>query len=380
MNAPLRVKGGANDERLAAILDQARWAPSGDNEQPWRFEVAGDDRVVVHGYDTRSTCVYDLDGTSSQIAIGALIETMAIAASRFGLSIEAVRRASSAEIEPVIDVRFVFDDAVVADPLAGSIERRSVQRRPLRTRPLTSTQRAAMEAAVGDAYRIVWIEGAAGLRHMAKLLFTSARLRLTMPEAYLVHRDAIEWAATFSDDRVPEAAVGLDPVAARLMRWAMQSWGRVQFLNRYLAGTWMPRLQLDVKPALLCAAHFALVAKTAPSSVDDFIAAGRATQRLWLTATSLDLQMQPEMTPLIFARYSRERRRFSTRAHADRDAADIARRFSEIVGGDAAPRAVFMGRVGHGPAAKARSMRLPLAALTYDAADWPPQKLRRTSA
>ena len=27
------------DPVLENILDQARWAPSGDNNQPWRFEV-----------------------------------------------------------------------------------------------------------------------------------------------------------------------------------------------------------------------------------------------------------------------------------------------------------------------------------------------------
>ena len=34
-------------------------------------------------------------------------------------------------------------------------------------------------------------------------------------------------------------------------------------------------------------------------------------QRFWLTATSLGLQFQPEYTPLVFARYARERRPFA---------------------------------------------------------------------
>jgi len=47
---------------IEQILDQARWAPSGDNTQPWRFEIKGPLHVVVHGSDTRRHCVYDLDG------------------------------------------------------------------------------------------------------------------------------------------------------------------------------------------------------------------------------------------------------------------------------------------------------------------------------
>ena len=52
---------------LEQILDLARWAPSGDNTQPWRFERVDDLHVVVHGFDTRDHCVYDLTGHPSQM-------------------------------------------------------------------------------------------------------------------------------------------------------------------------------------------------------------------------------------------------------------------------------------------------------------------------
>jgi hypothetical protein len=55
---------------LEQILDLARWAPSGDNTQPWRFVIEADNRVAVHGRDTRDHCVYDLDGHASQVALG----------------------------------------------------------------------------------------------------------------------------------------------------------------------------------------------------------------------------------------------------------------------------------------------------------------------
>src|SRR5437667_416717 len=55
------------------ILELARWAPSGDNTQPWRFEVLSDDHFVVHGFDTRDWCIYDIDGRPSQLALGALL-------------------------------------------------------------------------------------------------------------------------------------------------------------------------------------------------------------------------------------------------------------------------------------------------------------------
>ena len=73
-------------DTLTKILDLARWAPSGDNTQPWRFEIVDDALIRVHGNDTRDHILYDYDGHPSHIAHGALLETMRIAASGFGLT------------------------------------------------------------------------------------------------------------------------------------------------------------------------------------------------------------------------------------------------------------------------------------------------------
>lgn len=352
---------------LDDILDRARWAPSGDNRQSFRFEIVDDDHVVVHAFDTRHDCVYDLDGSASQIALGALLETMRIAASVHRIRLDCHRRDDAPVDAPLVDVRLVPDPAIEPDELSACIETRSVNRRPLSTRPLTTSERDALAASVGADHDVVWREDAAARRRVAGLLFKSARIRLTMPEAYLVHRDAIEWGVQFSEDRVPEAAVGLDLMTARLMRWVMQSWGRVHFFNRFLAGTWIPRVQLDVLPALMCAAHFVLVSRKGGKTIDDFIAGGRALQRFWLTADRLGLQLQPELTPMIFARYYRARLAFSRTPGMTDAAGRIAALMEREVGRQTTAAAVFMGRVGAGPAARARSLRMPIERLMMDA-------------
>src|SRR5947208_16931089 len=116
---------------LAEVLDQARWAPSGDNTQPWRFVIDAPDHVVVLGRDTRSHCVYDLDGHPSQISLGALLETIAIAASAHGLRMTAVRRTGLPDTTPTFDLRFDHDERLATDALVAHIPERSVQRRPM---------------------------------------------------------------------------------------------------------------------------------------------------------------------------------------------------------------------------------------------------------
>jgi nitroreductase len=352
-----------DDGIVRKILELARWAPSGDNTQPWRFEIVDGRRVVVHGFDTRSHCVYDLDGHPSQLSLGALIETMAIAASTHGLDTRVRRRRDLPDTEPTFDI--VFEPAALpaADALAGFIRKRSVQRRPLQTRPLTTGEKTALSTALPAGYRVVWLEGHKRRWAATRLILNNARLRLTLPEALPVHRSVIEWNARFSEDRIPDRALGIDTVTAKLMRWIMRSWPRVAFFNRYLGGTIAPRLQMDLLPGLGCAAHFVLVAEHPASSIDDYVAAGRAMQRFWLTATSLDLQLQPELTPLIFFRYAREGRVFSAAAGMAQQTCRMAVQYVALLGDEDARHAVFMGRIGAGAAATARSLRRPLTDL-----------------
>jgi molybdopterin/thiamine biosynthesis adenylyltransferase len=346
-----------------AVLDLARWAPSPDNTQPWRFEVQDDTHLVVHGFDTRDRCVYDLEGRASQIAIGALLENIVIAASRYQRIARIDRRHDTPEVTPTFEVRLVPNSGVEPHPLTPFIPFRATQRRWLRMRPLTGAEKESLAASAGASWSLVWFESLGQRLRVARLLSLNAKLRLTMPEAYEVHKDIIEWNRRFSLDRIPDEALGLDRLTLRIMRWAMQSWERVRFLNTFLFGTWLPRLELDIIPALACAGHFVVLAPKPPRTLDDYVAAGRAVQRLWLKASRLALWIQPELTPLIFASYSRDGVRFSNEAASLAMAGDISRRLEGLLGVEASRRAVWMARIGAGAAPVARSLRLPLESL-----------------
>ena len=355
---------GSGASVVERILDVARWAPSGDNSQPWRFEVCSDSHVVVHAFDTRQHCVYDLEGKASQLSVGALLETMRIASSVHGRTLRTVRRHDSPDEFPLVDVWFDDTPTQAIDPLHASILERSVQRKPLSTRPLDGKAKARLEQSVGPGFTVIWFEGWRQRLRMAWLAARSAKIRLTIPEAYAVHREIIEWDARYSEDRVPDQALGADPLSLRSMRWAMASWGRVSMMNRYFGGTFAPRLMLDLLPGLRCAAHFAIVADIAPEGIDGQLAAGAAVQRFWLTATSLGLQLQPQYTPLVFADYVRKGTAFTSVAAATRRAGIVTGMLSRLLG-SGAQRTVFLGRVGSGSAATARSVRLPLERLRW---------------
>ncbi len=352
-----------NNTLIDTIINHARWAPSGDNMQTWRFEIITTSHFVVHGYDTSAHCVYDLRGHASQLAIGTLLENIAITASHLGYNADMQLRTHNADTYLTIDVTLTANVTIKPDPLFPYLSMRCVQRRPLKTKRLSAEQKAALQDAIGNGYRIHWLESWQQRWRTALLLFNNGKLRLTLPEAFATHSTVIEWNARFSTDKIPDQAIGLDALTMRLMHWALTSWARVNLLNRYFAGTLLPRIELDLLPGLFCAAHFALLAKEKPQTVQDYLNAGRAVQRFWLTATLLNLQCQPETTPLIFTRYIMENVAFTQDATLTAYAQTLSNQLSDLLGTSAIEHAVFLGRIGQGKTADARSLRLSVAQL-----------------
>ena len=288
---------------------------------------------------------------------------MRIAASGFGLTTSWTVSSEGEHRNPVYDVNLAQDPALIRDPLFDCIESRTVQRRPMKTTPLTGTQRQALIDAAGEGFSVQLFESWGERMKVAGLLWDSAKIRLTCPEAYPVHRDIIEWRARYSKDRIPEQAVGVDPATARLMEWALQSWDRVAFFNRYLLGTVAPRIQLDLLPALCCAAHLLVRPRRPLARLVDWVQLGIAVQRVWLTATHLGLHVQPQMTPVIFRWYARAGRSFSAEPTLFERSLKLSDNFERITNATRKDEFGFFARVGISQVPESRSIRQDLEAL-----------------
>jgi len=239
-----------------------------------------------------------------------------------------------------------------------AIRLRRVQRRPMPATPLTERQhRALVKAAV--PFEVLLLHSPRDRARAARLNFANSLLRLGTPEAFDTHAAAIEWNVANSEEAMPAGALGVNPVTARIMKWALGSRQRARGLDR-LGGSLGPAVEMDLLPGLACAAHFVLVGPRPARTPDDYVAAGRAVQRFWLTATVLGLQVQPQYTPLVFHEYVRDEVPFTSSAVSRGRARAVAARLADLVGADTVERAVFYGRIGGGPPATSRSTRLPL--------------------
>ncbi len=354
---------------LERILDLGRWAPSGDNAQPWRFEVRGEEEVVIHAHSHGGEDVYEYnDAQPTQLSIGFLLESLRLAATRFSRRMVWTHTRVSANEHRLI-VQLLRDSQVEADPLVDFLRLRSVDRRRYQTTPLTERQKELLSACLNDELQIFWQETRAERWRMAKLTALASDIRLRIPEAFTVHQRIMDWRPGDSSTGIPAAAIGLDPLALKIMGWTLQEWSRADFFNRFLSGTLLPRVELDLLPGLSCAAHFVIVRRTSKpktgTEAEFLLRTGECLQRFWLTATRLGLVMQPAVAPLCFAYYGQHDIPFTKDAVARRKAGLLAARLAEIIPGEDAESILFMGRLGF-PAFTGiapRSVRRPLSEL-----------------
>lgn len=349
---------------MEAILDAARWAPSGDNIQPWRFETVTEDRLIVHIKGTGD--VYDYrDGEPTLLAAGFLLETLRVAASgrKRWMYWNYLGRQDGVHR---ISVELPRGPQVVADELLPFLPIRSVDRGAYRSAPLTGDQKRLLTEALGPGFSIEWHETLGERWRQARLNAAATDIRLRIPEAYAVHRKILDWERNFSPTGIPSTAIGLDPLARRLSGWLMRNWRRVDRANR-LMGTSIARLEMDLIPGLFCAGHFSVRAREDEAKRDGpqfLIEAGQALQRFWLTAARLGLRMQPSLAPLCFAIYGRDHAPFTCDSGILKQAHRLAERMKDELGA-AGPRVVFRGRVGvpASAAVSARSTRRELEEL-----------------
>ena len=353
---------GSDIER---ILDLARWAPSGDNIQPWRFTILGEDRVLVT--ITQETDIYDHnDGQATLLSAGILLESMRLAASRFGRRLD-WRYLDRNGLIRRIEANFPKDPSVAEDPLCEYVPIRSVNRRPYRTDRLTGEQKDMLTKSLGGELEIQWYESAAERWRTAKLNARASDIRLRLRSAYEVHRRIVDWENRFSPTAIPSEAIGLDPMTLKSMRWMMGDWKRLAFMNRLPGATAVPQLEMDLLPGIKCAAHFTVALRKVPQPGEEaasLLRAGEAIQRFWLTATRFGLSMQPALAAINFAIHGMTGERLRDTPAIARKSYELAQKLIEAEGFDPI-RTIFRGRVGiAAPAPGAsRSIRRPLKEL-----------------
>jgi nitroreductase len=353
---------------IERILDAAHWAPSGDNAQPWTFEVQDENRFDVCVRIEPGNVYEYRQGEPTLISAGTLLANIAIAAPSGGRRAKWEYRGAEGHGHR-ISVTLEEDSAAAEHPLYGEIQRRSVDRRPYRLRGLGPADKRALADALGPDFSVTWHESLAARRKIAGLTRLATDIRLRIPETFAIHSRIVDWQRAYSPDGIPSQALGVDAMTQKMMRWTLAKQERTQMANK-MGSPFFAGLQMDFLPGLFSAAYFAFRFQQpraqGAAGIAQLLSAGEAVQRFWLTASKRGLVLQPCLATLAFAHYGLADEAFTTSAAERRKAKVLARRVVRDLGDLQAT--FFVGRIGFPQSAKleSRSLRVPLAKLVKD--------------
>lgn len=348
----------AREDALAAALARARLAPSADNCQPFVFH--GDaDRLELRWLAARAAHAIDGARYASWLTLGALLETLRLAAGEAGLRVtrEALTpRAGDGQAWATLRL----EEGGSWDPLAGAIEARCTDRRLYRRVTVDSNLKYELERPDGRAPRARLVLRDPPRGPTLRWLLDADAYIWRQPEVF---RDISRWirfspgelAAT--GDGIGADAFGLPSQGVHLLR--------APGAQRLIAGARLDRLHRAWVRALLgSASATALIATDAPGP-EGLVDAGRRAALAWLRCSAEGLAVQP-MTILSLPVYAAATGalpaetlpRFRTHFEAGRDVLRAA------YGLGAGELPVWMFRIGGAPPRPPpRSPRRPLSEL-----------------
>lgn len=350
---------------LEKIVDIARWAPSGDNKQPWRFQFVNQEQVLVRLTDDAKNNPYDFAGIPTLLSGGMLLENMQIAATHFGYELTwKYEKKKEEEHEHWLNIRLLPNKTIPSDTLYAFIPYRSVNRNSFQLTSLTQQQKDLLQMAVGETFTLHWFESFDERWKMAKINAQTTHIRLSTPELYNIHKTIIDYQHQYSETAIPINATGLHFITKKLIRFALKKYSRLRFMNRFLGASHITGLELDLIPGLRCSAHFILLPKEEQDNEkpEKILCAGKAMQRFWLMATQLGLVVQPSLAPLCFAYYIKHDISFTKNEKLIKSAKKLTHKLNELSQGKPI---LFNGRIGFplSPMVTSRSVRLPLEKL-----------------
>jgi hypothetical protein len=279
------------------ILQEAVRAPSGDNCQPWRFEVHGDE-VKIFNMPERDTSLFNFRQLASYVAHGALSENLTVAAMSHGYNVDLSFFPDLREPNLVVVAR-LREGGKTNHPLYPYLARRCTNRRAFDGNPLAPDVRKALLGAVGtDIPGALYLTESDGDKAaIAEVIALNDRLVFENPDIHAFLYEHVRW----TPEEAEEALDGLDLRTLELsfpdsvMFPLLKSWPLVQFFNhfgisRVIAGT--------ARKQALSAASIGVIIVPG-SSAEHFLCAGRILERVWLEATRQDLSFQM-MTGITF--------------------------------------------------------------------------------
>ena len=290
-----------SEQELASLIDAAKKAPSGGNNQPWRFHYQNK-QLHLFLEESATGAYLDPQFISSYTSIGAAIENLLLTAATKNLK---VNWQLTPQLAPKHLAIFSFTDGEEPNEQEKVLQKQIAARHTNRKAPpkqeISETDMSYLQELVKqtNGVELTFVKDPAKINALSKIATQADLLRMFIPEA---HEDFItremRWTPTEANER--EDGIGIhtldlsnnDQSGIRML----QDRRMIDFLEKIKGGSAFGRLlaqQFNTSSAI------GLI--TIPNnSVPSWIDCGMAAERMWLGATNLGFQIHPVNVPLIF--------------------------------------------------------------------------------
>jgi hypothetical protein len=284
---------GSVRQAMEKLIRLAVKAPSGDNLQPWRFEIcAAEQTIRILVDETADTSPMNAGQRMARIAIGALAENLRRIAIRSGW--KSVCKYSDYGIDMAFR-DWHETDPVIADP---NVQRRCTNRRlydrsEVSEALLARARSSSGPVEAGDGVRTLWITDRKGISQWSRIIgaadgiiFGTASLRRSFLEN--VRFD-------LSYDAIAEWGLGLATLESTLLE--LTALRQVRHIPQWLFRTTRLSRCFSAKTRALVESSSGLCIglREVQDNVSDF-SVGSAMEAAWLALTGADLAVQPMMS------------------------------------------------------------------------------------
>ncbi len=281
---------------IDVIVDAARWAPSGGNIQPWRFE-ADANQIRMYLVPERTTTM-DVRHRGSYVAIGAALFNARVAAASLKNLGE---RQLFPEGSPSHHVATLLDGGVDGLRDRATCTRRCGRGWPTArsvtpNRSTTRSSSCSPGVSNGKGHGCAWRDPAR-IDALAELLAESDRIRFLLPK---LHEEMVGELRFPGQDSLDE---GLD---VRTLELSPPEMAALELLRRpdvmeHLAD-WRAGQGLGARTRAMVGSSSALAVVTVPRSDPAwYVRGGAAVERMWLTAEQHGLAVQPVSPVFLYA-------------------------------------------------------------------------------
>lgn len=276
-------------------------APSADNVHEFIFQEDSDSIRLINTSQI-PPFISGYRSVLKLIALGAVAENMIIAATQFGIDLQMTVTPPTSN-DPLILTFKKSEACTKTDPLIEQIPLRHTNRKlffrgpqlnPEELKELESFSRLQPEVSLS------WLDGRKARRRILPLIEKAERARF---QNKFLHQD-ISSAVNFSAGWDKSAEEGIPPGALEIEKpmrpliSLLMSWPIMNILNK-LGVAHMMGLRIAKLPCRF-AAHLGVITVRS-LSIQNVLVAGRAFQRIWLTATKQGRSLQPLVGAPLYA-------------------------------------------------------------------------------